>query len=99
MVVLERIAYIHKKVHEGYVVHVAVSSAAQHGRAKIKIIISGQDGCTSAITRATIGAVLGSIAELVKRNVAVDRGHKHSDGSTEVSIWVSLGEYLTPFSS
>ena len=73
MAVMERLAHLTVMVDDGYAMHVAVSSAAQRGRGKIKITTHGRPNTTSAVTRVMLKAVLGAVMELAMKHVAVDR--------------------------
>ena len=40
-------------------------------------------------------AMLGSIRKMVQNGIAVDRGHKFSDGRSEVNIWIEARDLST----
>ena len=63
------------------------SAAAQKGRAKVKLIIDKAGTPTSMCTRCLVLNVIDAISATALINISVDRGHTHSNGTTE--LWAS----------
>ena len=71
----------------------AFGQAKDNGKFKVKVVASPLDSGVADAT-ATCGAlaVIEFLRNLSTRFVVVDRGHRHSDGSSVVQLWFSLSD-------
>ena len=91
MPVIARIDWICSQLHMGRRVHVSYGAAQDPTVVKVKITLaSPASGEASPVLKVLMGSTLLHLRELVSANVAVDRGHRHSNGSAIVSIWIRL---------
>lgn len=73
----------------GRELHVAASSAQAQDTLKFRITIRDEPGAAmSAFVRAGLVAQQNLIRDLAVTHVAVDRGHRHSRGRSEVCFWI-----------
>ena len=77
----------------GRCAHLHFGKANCDTRAKIKIILDPpSEGTISPLVAAVIQYTLRFLRELAVIYRSVHRGHRHSSGSSEVSIWLSVDE-------
>ena len=88
MVVQSRIQYLQCLAAAGHSVHVNFCST-EVGKSKVKIIVGPHAGVTSLASRSFIRAALLAVVSSIDGNVVVDRGHRHSDGTSITCIWIS----------
>lgn len=88
MVVSARLAWARGLIASGAPAHITVGSAAHQGRAKAKIRIYQSRGITSMVTRSLLLVALDGIAQNSQIAITVDRGHLHSDGCSEICLWL-----------
>lgn len=89
MPVIARIDWIHRQLQYGRVLHIVMSQGADIDKVKVKIVLHAPDsGTTSVFVREHLMNQLSYVRYLASNNVATDRGHKHSNGVSEVAIWV-----------
>ena len=69
-------------------VSVGFMHSAPTGRSKISIWIGVVEGEVPRVARSALLAAVDAAGLVTAADVAVDRGHKHSDGSSAVSIWI-----------
>ena len=84
-----RLRWVRQQVEEGAVVYFTFGSAAAQGRGKVKIMIQHTATCTSPIARSLLRDALASVEKRAAVSSVVDRGHKHSNGCSEVALWFS----------
>ncbi len=90
MPVVGRIDWIGRQVAMGRMCYISVGSAADPGKFKAKLVLAkATDGAIDAVASYALQSVLGWLRMLATNLVAVDRGHKHSNGCSEVAIWFS----------
>ena len=89
MVVAARIAWARNLIRQGAPAHISVGSAATGGRGKAKIVIEHAGAPTSTMARVMLIEALDTIARRAALAVTVDRGHKHSMGSSEICLWLT----------
>ena len=65
----------------------SIGSALDQTKAKYKIVLDDEGGLMPA-TKYALCLALDQLRLLVEHHPAVDRGHRHSSGSSEVAIWV-----------
>ena len=87
MVVSARLRWVRQQVEEGAVAYFTFGSAAAHGRGKVKIMIQHSATRTSPIARSLLLDALASVEKRAAVSSVVDRGHKHSNGCSEVALW------------
>ena len=92
MVVIGRLSWLARQVRNGRKLHVAFGQAKDSGKFKIKVVLSSmKDGRVDNVAACGALALLEFISSLAKVYCVVDRGHKHSDGSSVVQLWFSGG--------
>ena len=83
-----RLLFLRNKVAEGFQVHVYWSHSIVSQQRKAKVIVGDTPNVVPAQFRAATLCMLEAIALAVRDSAAVDRGHKHSNGKSEVSMWL-----------
>ena len=75
-------------------VHVTIGRARDSNKIKVKVILDDpRSGAMDDLAAFAVRSIIHTVREWVTSNVAVDRGHKHSSGKSEVGIWIAgLGE-------
>ena len=84
-----RLRWVRQQVEEGAVAYFTFGSAATQGRGKVKIMIQHTATRTSPIARSLLLDALASVEKRAAVSSVVDRGHKHSNGCSEVALWFS----------
>jgi hypothetical protein len=90
MPVLNRIDWISRQIAAGRCVHIGVGQARDPDKAKYKITVhpTTVPGLIG-FAKDTVLSWLDTIKSQVSQNIGMDRGHHHSDGRSEVCIWIS----------
>ena len=94
MVVQSRLDFVRRMIAAGRRTRITFG-ASSGGMTKIKITIESDPSSTTAHTRLMAGTLLDAAAHMVNISVAVDRGHKHSSGQSEICIWLKA-QVATP---
>ena len=69
--------------------HIVAGQAQDPTKMKLRIVLHDPaDGMISEFVRGSLLLQLDLIRKLVADNSAMDRGHKHSNGISEISIWI-----------
>ena len=91
MPVAARIDWICKQLEYDRLMHFVSSQANDTENIKFKIVLHphADAGTTSEFVREQLKTQLLCLRQLVGTYVAIDRGHKHSDGRSKISIVVS----------
>ena len=90
MVVAARIAWIMRQVDLRRKVHIAFGGANDNGKAKVKITVQQSNaGHADHVAASMVRSVLEHLQTSLVSFVAVDRGHRFSNGVSEVSIWLA----------
>ena len=92
MVLLSRLELVQAQLREGHLVLVQFLPNTFNGRLKIKITIKPDRATLHDDVVAPILTALDMIASFAASLQAVDRGHKHSDGTMDICIWFSPRE-------
>ena len=96
MTVRARLGWIRDCIIAGSRVHIALSAAAEHNRAKAKIIVHHGEAA-SAIARVISLGAIDFLLQLEPAFVSVDRGHHHTgSNSSEVCLWFSEQPVVAP---
>ncbi|CAK0891863.1 unnamed protein product [Prorocentrum cordatum] len=90
MVVAARLRWVRRRLEANADVRIVIGSAQHAARSKIKILV-GEVAQPSHLHKVMQSAVLSAIEELCSLHHAVDRGHLHTDGTSEIAIWVTAG--------
>ena len=93
MVVAARIEYILSRIAGGDHATISCLPNVATGKMKFKILIRCSDASPSPLIAESSYNMLHYIRQLAIQFSAVDRGHRHSDGTMEICIW------LTPWQS
>lgn len=96
MVVAARIQWIREQVDAGIPTHVTFGSAAESERGKCKVVLAHGGPPSSALARSLLMNVLTTLEQMTLHTHTVDRGHKHTDGKSEVSFWFSQVRGVPP---
>ncbi|CAK0821258.1 unnamed protein product [Prorocentrum cordatum] len=89
MVVHARLRWLRDQVVAGAAAHLTFGAAAIEGRGKVKVVLDPARPRTSPTARAVLLSALTALEEQAGNAVVVDRGHRFSDGRTEVCFWLS----------
>ncbi|CAK0840291.1 unnamed protein product [Prorocentrum cordatum] len=90
MVVHARLRWLRDQVVAGVAAHLTFGAAAIEGRGKVKVVLDPARPRTSPTARAVLLSALTSLEEQAGNAVVVDRGHRFSDGRTEVCFWLDF---------
>ena len=91
MPVVSRLDWIVRQLQMGRSGHVVVGPAQDPLKLKVKIVLQPPSlGALSIPARIGVEAVLAHVRQMATQHVAVDRGHKHSSGLSEVAIWIRM---------
>ena len=92
MPVLDRLDWISRQFAMHRRGFISIGEAQDIGKLKIKITVEPPtSGSISAAVSLGLQCTLTSLRPLISQNVSTDRGHKHSDGRSIISIWVTQG--------
>ena len=81
----------------GRMAHIVVGQALDCNKLKIKVVLEPpSSGAISPCTCFGVKSVLTWVRELLKDCVAMDRGHKHSSGRSEIAIRLELRSHHVP---
>ena len=87
MPVIARLAWIHDELTSGRSAHISIGPARDDGKIKYKITFFSSFNLHPAV-RDSLLAVVMNIQQLILQNyIVVDRGHKHSNGVSEIGSW------------
>ena len=79
-----------QQIRMGRMACLSFGAAQDSSKVKVKVVLAPASGGANApFVAESLLAHLQSIRQVAIRGVAVDRGHRHSDGSAEVRIWIS----------
>ncbi|CAK0880823.1 unnamed protein product [Prorocentrum cordatum] len=90
MVVHARLRWLRDQVVAGAAAHLTFGAAAIEGRGKVKVVLDPARPRTSPTARAVLLSALTALEEQAGNAVVVDRGHRFSDGRTEVCFWLDF---------
>ena len=90
MPVLARLDWVAKQITDyGRAVHLVVGKAANPGILKVRIILHApEDSSLSPFVSDVMLSQLKWIRQLCSAHLAADKGHKHTNGISEVGIWI-----------
>lgn len=89
MVVAARLGWIRQQVAQGAPAFISFGAASDSTRSKCKVIVEPGGPATSACARLLLLDALSALDRRTSLSVTMDRGHKHSDGKSEISFWLS----------
>ena len=87
MVVLARLQWLRRQLHSGLPITAHFSHNSKTSKDKVTFKV-GSVKSASPTCSVLLAAAIDAIASCVHGSVVVDRGHKFSDGSSEVSFWL-----------
>ena len=89
MPVFARLSWIERQLQENRRCHIVDGCALRPGTIKVKVVLDppGQVLGGEFVKQHLIQQVR-RLQQLVRQYVATDRGHKHSDGRSEIGIWI-----------
>lgn len=91
MPVVARVDWMKSQVLMGRMAHISISCAQDTSKVKYKIVLDDvQAGQIPFSTMQAISIMLDQLRMVVVCNPSVDRGHRYSNGKTEIAIWVQF---------
>ena len=98
MPVVARLDWIAQQVDMGRKCHVLISNSQDDLKLKVRIVLhNSSDGPMNDAVKRGVTIVLASFREMaIIFSFAVDRGHKHSNGCSEVAIWLHAPHDVAP---
>ncbi len=100
MVVLGRVDWILRQLKMGRRGFLSVGEALDRDRLKVKVtLLPACDGQISEVMFFSLTAQLMSVRSWVLSNIAVDKGHRHSSGRSDISIWIKQKHGGTAYTS
>ena len=94
----DRIQWVKRQVLVGVSVRVYIGPAYDIRKCKVKILIEPWKAALPWASQHLLLGILGTLEAAGQTYVCVDRGHKHSGGGSEISLWLhqpteSHGQY------
>eukprot|EP00928_Gymnodinium_smaydae_P055972 TRINITY_DN39431_c1_g1_i1.p1 TRINITY_DN39431_c1_g1~~TRINITY_DN39431_c1_g1_i1.p1 ORF type:complete len:358 (+),score=37.34 TRINITY_DN39431_c1_g1_i1:70-1143(+) len=89
MPIASRLDWIEREILNGRDAHVAFGPARENGKLKVKILLFASFGLHSLVRDSLLTTIHYVRALLHDGLIVVDRGHKHSNGTTEIGIWLN----------
>eukprot|EP00929_Paragymnodinium_shiwhaense_P114613 TRINITY_DN8306_c0_g1_i1.p1 TRINITY_DN8306_c0_g1~~TRINITY_DN8306_c0_g1_i1.p1 ORF type:complete len:416 (+),score=80.50 TRINITY_DN8306_c0_g1_i1:68-1315(+) len=89
MAVAARLRYIHDQLSHGLCISVHFTYATQSSRQKVRICIDERAPPIPAFGRPAIRSALNCIEAQIEQHAVVDRGHRYSNGVTEICFWLA----------
>ena len=88
MVVAARLDWLRRQALGGTAMQIRISPTADPHKSKVRFILHPKELAMRLECRQIMVATLDAVALIAHASVAVDRGHSHSDGAKEVSLWM-----------
>ena len=85
--VVARIVWLRDRVAAGVACGCDLGAARDPAKCKLKVVLKPGGVATSATTRDMVLRMLDLVSTLVVDHIAVDRGHRFSDGRVEACFW------------
>jgi len=89
MVIAARIEYLRSQVYAGFSLTASILPNPETGKVKFKFLLYPEPSVLSGAILAASTDTLDRVLQLDARYSSVDRGHCHSNGVYEVSVWFS----------
>ena len=90
MPVLQRLDWIVRQVGYGRAIHCSLGHAADTSKFKVKITLAAaNEGPSPPIVSEGVLSMLNHIRNMLVSYSSCDRGHKHSNGKSVISIWIA----------
>ena len=98
---ISRVDWIARQISDFHrTVHITTGRARADGKVKFRFILHSPETPTyDVFVKQCLLMQIQAIRQLVVGGVAVDRGHKFSDGHSEVAIWISQSPLSTSYSN
>jgi len=91
MPVVSRLDWICKQLEMGRKGHLTLGQARDTGKLKVKVILQPANaGAIDAAVSHGLTTLLSFVRIMLVEHVAMDRGHKHSNGTTEICFWINI---------
>ena len=90
MVVDDRLDFVRRKILQGFAVRFGFSHTGMTDKNQITILVGIEPEIVPALSRGAMLHSLAAATAIVQAGCAVDRGHRHSDGTSNIGIWVSM---------
>ena len=89
-----RLSWISSKLALGHQVWMTHTFSRETGRTKVKFIVGAEPGVIPKLHMLMFRCAIESLTALVSipEVVVMDRGHKHSDGRSEICLWLRIRE-------
>lgn len=89
MVIAGRLDWLRLQIQNGAHTHLTISPAADPLKCKFKITVDNSKQMVCPTTRDFLIAALDTLSVASRDQVVMDRGHKHSNGISEIALWIS----------
>ena len=89
MVVLARFEFLQQRAAAGDLIAMSFLPNGVSGKVKVKILVRSSPSLPSEVIRSLSYSVLEFVKHTIIPYSVVDRGHKHSDGTYEIGVWVA----------
>ena len=90
MPVIGRLDWIQRQLQMGRRGYMCIGAARDAAKYKVKVHLEpASAGVIDPMVRDALSRMLAGVRAMVQDGVAMDRGHRHTSGMSEVSIWVS----------
>ena len=91
MPLLARIDWVHQQVELGRKCHITIGGAGDEGKMKVRIVLhAATEGQIDQAAKFGVHSALSLVRNFVAAYSAMDRGHKHSNGMSEIAIWITV---------
>ena len=91
MPVLGRIDWAMRQLSMGRIGHITVGPAQDPCKVKCRVVLHPTDaGALQPLPCRGISEILRTVRHLVVTHSSVDRGHRHTSGISEFSIWITI---------
>ena len=96
MPVLHRLQFLQEQLRHGMSVTISCLPNASSGKIKYKFLVKERSCALPLFTQASTCAIIDAIIALSWGCVCVDRGHRHSDGTMEICVWMASVQGVGP---
>eukprot|EP00928_Gymnodinium_smaydae_P100736 TRINITY_DN9950_c1_g2_i1.p1 TRINITY_DN9950_c1_g2~~TRINITY_DN9950_c1_g2_i1.p1 ORF type:complete len:342 (+),score=16.84 TRINITY_DN9950_c1_g2_i1:60-1085(+) len=87
MPIASRLDWIARQIWDGRDAHIAIGSARDDGKLKVKVLLFASSNLHPLVRDSLLTTVQYLKAMFENGLVVMDRGHKHSNGISEINIW------------
>ena len=89
MPIVERLDWIGRQTAMGRSLHMSIGAARDEGKLKVKFTLAPpSQGRYDPVVANSLNLVIQRLRGMAQEFEAMDRGHRHSDGTSVVSVWM-----------